>query len=564
MSDVLRKRTEVIPGQVGTGTPEPERLPVAPAAAVAAAETIAADAAMTIVADAAAVAGAVLDSAAAVAQVAEAGPDMPGYGLSRELRTEWATMLRDPAMPRFTPEVDEAFEALETVVNFAAPAEQGLWRDLSLARRMEGALRESEARFEALFHSTPTAVLVASLGGGRPARFLRVNPAMALLTGYSCEELLGFGFADLERPEQSTAVAAVATPRPADGEPYEQVRRWLHADGHHIWVRMRMARTPSSTDPSSTDQADHLVCQVEDVTEERSADAELRRSEGRFRLAFAAAPQPAVLIDVAGQRPGRLLAANRAACHLFGRSEFEMLWLGLESLTSASDQLEVLDLLDRLASGELLCYDGSYGYRSAAGDLGRLVLSARAVEGPDGRPEYVMAHLRDDSDRGSQVVADTAVPSAAHSLPRLLNQPMPPAERRPAGTPALRVLLAEDDEVNQKVAQLMLRRLGHQVDIVSNGQEALHALQSVSYDVVVMDIQMPVMDGLEATRRIRSDLPAQRQPVIVAMTAGVFRGGRDACLTAGMDGYLSKPVREVDLRGAITATRPDGPAGTAP
>ena len=120
-----------------------------------------------------------------------------------------------------------------------------------------------------------------------------------------------------------------------------------------------------------------------------------------------------------------------------------------------------------------------------------------------------------------------------------------------APTGSLRVLLAEDNVVNQRVARLVLQRLGHRCDVVGNGAESLTALATVPYDVVLMDVQMPVMDGLEATRRIRADLPAAQQPRIIAMTANAMEEDRERCLAAGMDDYLSKPVRREDLTAAL-------------
>ena len=133
---------------------------------------------------------------------------------------------------------------------------------------------------------------------------------------------------------------------------------------------------------------------------------------------------------------------------------------------------------------------------------------------------------------------------------------------------ALRILVVEDNVVNQRVARLLLERLGHQVDVADNGLAAVQAVSAVPYDVVLMDVQMPVLDGLEATRRIRA-LPAVPQPYVVAMTANAQREDRERCLAAGMDGYLSKPVRREDLAAALGIAVPEAcspaPAGpTAP
>ncbi|PZU94717.1 MAG: two-component hybrid sensor and regulator [Pseudanabaena sp.] len=110
----------------------------------------------------------------------------------------------------------------------------------------------------------------------------------------------------------------------------------------------------------------------------------------------------------------------------------------------------------------------------------------------------------------------------------------------------LKILLAEDNIVNQKVACKILRRLGYTADIAENGLKVLEALDRQFYDVVLMDVQMPVMDGLEATRYIVTQLEPQKRPYIIAMTANVMESDRLACLASGMNDYLSKPVK-VDL-----------------
>jgi PAS domain S-box-containing protein len=139
-----------------------------------------------------------------------------------------------------------------------------------------------------------------------------------------------------------------------------------------------------------------------------------------------------------------------------------------------------------------------------------------------------------------------------------------PGPRRPGpAAPGLRILLAEDNAVNAKVARLMIGRLGHRIDTVSNGREALDAVQRVQYDVVFMDVRMPEMDGLAATRAIRATGPVDRQPRIVAMTASALVDDREACRAAGMDDYLSKPVRLDDLQAALARTPSAAPAGGA-
>ena len=118
----------------------------------------------------------------------------------------------------------------------------------------------------------------------------------------------------------------------------------------------------------------------------------------------------------------------------------------------------------------------------------------------------------------------------------------------------LRILLAEDNVVNQKVALKMLKKIGYRADLAANGLEVLQALESLPYDVVLMDVQMPEMDGLEATRRIRQQWPAG--PKIIAVTACALEGDRERCLDAGMNDYISKPVSMQELESALEKCHP--------
>jgi CheY-like chemotaxis protein len=132
----------------------------------------------------------------------------------------------------------------------------------------------------------------------------------------------------------------------------------------------------------------------------------------------------------------------------------------------------------------------------------------------------------------------------------------PSPGRDTAEVSPLRILLAEDNVVNQKVALALLGHLGYRADVAWNGQEVIDALASRSYDVVLMDVQMPEMDGLEATRVIRERWPDGR-PTIIAMTANAMAEDREACLAAGMDDYVAKPIRPDVLVDALRRASPD-------
>jgi signal transduction histidine kinase/HPt (histidine-containing phosphotransfer) domain-containing protein len=160
---------------------------------------------------------------------------------------------------------------------------------------------------------------------------------------------------------------------------------------------------------------------------------------------------------------------------------------------------------------------------------------------PEPLREALVAALRGPADP-----AGSAGPPAHQPA----SQPTVLGERLP-----LRILLVDDNPINQKVGVRLFKQLGYRADLASNGQEAIDALEKLVYDVVFMDVQMPEMDGLEATQRIRAREQARaadgRRTTIIAMTANAMAGDREACLAAGMDDYIAKPVRPETLAAAL-------------
>ena len=137
-----------------------------------------------------------------------------------------------------------------------------------------------------------------------------------------------------------------------------------------------------------------------------------------------------------------------------------------------------------------------------------------------------------------------------------------PAARSPStpqaapGAPAgggLRILIAEDNAINVYLLKILLEQSGYGADVVGNGQEAIEAVRSKRYDLVFMDVQMPVMDGTEATRRILADHPGGDRPRIIALTAGVMADEVQACRDAGVDDFLAKPIDPTKLAGSLAS-----------
>ena len=153
------------------------------------------------------------------------------------------------------------------------------------------------------------------------------------------------------------------------------------------------------------------------------------------------------------------------------------------------------------------------------------------------------------------------------TLTRAFHALFPSGEPAPAPSPAptqpllatqipLRVLLVEDNPVNQRVALRLLDRLGYQADAVGNGREALTAIEDRAYELVFMDLQMPEMDGFDAARHIRKNQPAHRQPCIIALTANALQSDRDACRAAGMNDFITKPIKLGDVDEVIRRNFP--------
>jgi CheY-like chemotaxis protein len=178
-----------------------------------------------------------------------------------------------------------------------------------------------------------------------------------------------------------------------------------------------------------------------------------------------------------------------------------------------------------------------------------LVISQRLSEMMGGRI-WVDSELHHGSTFYVSIVAQAAEP-----LGQIHTLPTPLAELLATQLP-LRILVAEDNVVNQKVILRLLERIGYQAEVVCNGIEVMQRLTHQTYDVILMDVQMPKMDGLTAARQICQTYTAHQRPRLIAVTASAMQGDREECLQAGMDDYLSKPLRPDSLYAALKQCNP--------
>ena len=190
--------------------------------------------------------------------------------------------------------------------------------------------------------------------------------------------------------------------------------------------------------------------------------------------------------------------------------------------------------------------DSAYSRKHGGTGLG-LAISMRLVERMGGKLVLESVQGRGSTFRFGIPVATVSAGSAPRE--RSVSENLRPLAERHC---ALSILVAEDNLVNQKVIGVMLKKMGADPDFAFNGEEAVALALRRKYDVILMDIQMPVMDGIEATRRLRAVLPPERQPAIVALTAHARAEDAELCLSSGMDSHLTKPLKAQDLLHVLT------------
>ena len=188
--------------------------------------------------------------------------------------------------------------------------------------------------------------------------------------------------------------------------------------------------------------------------------------------------------------------------------------------------------------------DASINRKYGGTGLG-LVICQRLVVGMGGRM-WVESHLGTGSTFCFTVPTQIA-PAAAEALVEVTQTTLETADATSTESNALKILLAEDNRINQELALLLLKKWGYQADVVGSGLEVLQALERQPYQIILMDVHMPEMDGLTATRKIQDLYPPHQRPYIIALTASAMQGDRERCIAAGMQHYLTKPINPTEL-----------------
>jgi CheY-like chemotaxis protein len=249
----------------------------------------------------------------------------------------------------------------------------------------------------------------------------------------------------------------------------------------------------------------------------------------------------AIKFTDAGSVAVRLMVQSRTGSTILLRVEVSDTGIGIPA-----DKHELV--FDRFRQA-----DGSMSRRYMGSGLG-LTISAHLVDLMGGG-----IGLRSEEGQGSTFFFTVPLELANADVTGHHSGSEPSANQPPAAAQRLRILLAEDNAVNQKLAALLLRREGHDVTVVGDGNEAVRAVAQGSFDVVLMDLQMPEMDGFEATTAIRgAEQGTGRHLRIVALTAHAMKDDRDKCMKAGMDDYLTKPIDPNRLRSALVGLAHDG------
>ncbi|MBN1323475.1 MAG: PAS domain S-box protein [Methanotrichaceae archaeon] len=419
-------------------------------------------------------------------------------------------------------------------------------------KRSEEGLRNSEERFRTIFETAQDCIFIKD----RQLRYVQVNPAVSRLFGIPMDEMVGKSDSDLFGSDAARYLSKLDS-RVLEGEivdeEYTKPIKGVPTTLHVVKVPIR--------DNSGTIIG--LCGFARDITERKRIEVALKESERRLADIIEFLPDPTLVID----REGKVIAWNRAIVALTGIQAEDMLGKGdLHRILVSVEDTGIGIRPDRQSClfQSFSQVDSTTTRKYGGTGLG-LAISKRLVEMMGGRIWMESSPGKGSTFYFSIRARSILQPSAPHES---IQGPSPriKLDEKVARRHPLRILLAEDNAINQKVALKMLARMGYRADVAASGIEVLQALDRQRYDLILMDVQMPEMDGLETTERILSRWPKEERPQIIAMTAHALAADKERCLQSGMDDYVSKPVELQDLRSALEraaqrrASRPQTPA----
>jgi PAS domain S-box-containing protein len=340
-------------------------------------------------------------------------------------------------------------------------------------------------------------------------------------------------------PEDHPGAVALATGRPVAGvvlgfyRPALQDRAWLLVS--------------AQPEPATATAPQRVILTLTDLTPRRQAEERQRESEARYRQLIEKAQDIFYRTDL----HGRFTYVNPMASRFIGYTEDELLGKHFMELVHPDHRQRVSEaLLDQFRRRLRNTYDEFVavthdGKALWVGQNVQLLMDGDRVIG-------FQAAARDVTERKR---VEEALEQERRRLQQIVDAAQPPRRTRPRPVVAVptrpRVLVAEDNPINRKVALSMLEHLGYRAEVVVNGLEAVEACARSTYDAILMDCQMPVLDGLRATAWIRQREGRTRRTPIIALTADTLSEDRQRCFAAGMDDFLSKPVTLAVLRDTL-------------
>ena len=423
-------------------------------------------------------------------------------------------------------------------------------RDISERKQVEEALRESERPFRMAFDSAALGVLIISPDG----HCLEVNPAFCELLGYSERELLGSNMRQLTNPDDWEWEAAYAEQQfDSQKVSYQIEKRYLHKSGRQIWANTSVARVRDENGSPL-----YFVSQVQDITRQKLQDEQLqeytREIEGKnIELDQALiSTRDAALDDNKTNRiilqkmlknfgcQADLVADGKTALQMLSMaaasgSPYDLFLLDMQMPQMNGIEVAHLVRADRAVRQTAMILLTSMVYKQNDPELQRVGFAA-CLNKP-----IKQSQLFDVMNETVNQVEDLLVET----------EPVPDANLNLPPQRKAKILLVEDNVVNQRLALKVLQRSGHEVSAVSNGRLACEAVDHAKFDLILMDVQMPEMDGYEATAAIRARQGTMTHTPIVAMTAHAMAGDREKCLHAGMDDYITKPLKLEQLKAVI-------------